>query len=64
MSSKSVIMFAVSRFIDDDWELFGLYPDKETADKIKKELEKEWRCPAQVVPNRITFAVNCEPPTA
>lgn len=60
MSSKSVIMFAVSRFIDNDWELFGLYLDKETADKIKKEMEMGYGCPTQVVPNRIVYAVNCD----
>lgn len=60
MNSKSVEMYAVSRFIDNNWELFGLYLDKETADKIKKEMEMDRGCPTQVVPNRIVYAVNCE----
>lgn len=60
MNSKSVEMYAVSRFIDNNWELFGLYTDKETANKIKKEFEEDWHCPAQVVPNKIIYAVDCD----
>lgn len=37
MNSQSVVMFAVSRFIDNEWELFGLYPDRNAAEKIKGE---------------------------
>lgn len=53
-------MYVVSRFIDNKWELFGLYTNKDTAEKIKKETERVWGIPAQMIPNRIIYAVDCD----